>query len=417
VEDTHIRFNKNLILLLLGRVVSDIGSSIQMLIMPLYIIDEGGSAATVGLFSFLSLMPIILVYPFAGVIGDRLNRKRIMVISDFFSAAIVLILAYISYIDRMNIVLLLIIQVFISLLHGFFDPATKGMVPQLVEEEELNKTNSKIASLRILSGIVAPLIAVTLYTKYGVTLLFIINGMSFFVSGISEMFIKYQHVKKESLKGIKGILNDLSEGVIFIKENQIIRKLSVFFLAIFAFIQPVFAVILPLFFRTKLDYTDTEYGYIQVTLFIGALLGSILAGLLDKEKNLIKPLITGVISVVLAMCMFSGLLFPGVVSTLGNGSLTYIVLFSGAMFALYTSILFIYIPLQTIIQTVTPNEYMSRVFSIVGLISKGGMPFGAIVYGLILNKVEIYIAVVVAAVMILLISIKFLTSIRKIKVL
>ena len=158
MEDTHIRFNKNLILLLLGRVVSDIGSSIQMLIMPLYIIDEGGSAATVGLFSFLSLMPIILVYPFAGVIGDRLNRKRIMVISDFFSAAIVLILAYISYIDRMNIVLLLIIQVFISLLHGFFDPATKGMVPQLVEEEELNKTNSKIASLRILSGIVAPLI-------------------------------------------------------------------------------------------------------------------------------------------------------------------------------------------------------------------------------------------------------------------
>jgi len=46
------------------------------LILPLFIIDIGGSATTIGLSAFLSLMPIIIVYPFAGVMGDRLNRKH-----------------------------------------------------------------------------------------------------------------------------------------------------------------------------------------------------------------------------------------------------------------------------------------------------------------------------------------------------
>lgn len=413
MENQRKNLNTNLILLLLGRMVSDVGSSIQMLIMPLYIIDVGGTAATIGLFSFLSLMPILLAYPFAGVLGDRLNRKMIMVVADFSSAFIVLALAYISYIDKMNLIFLLSIQVFVSLLYGFFDPATKGMIPQLVPEDELNKTNSKVAALRIVSGIVAPLIAVSLYSKYGITLLFLINGISFFISGSSELFIKYQHISKDSIKGMKGILYDLKEGVTFIKDSRIIRKFSVFFLVVFAFIQPVFSVILPLFFRTRLNYSDTQYGYIQIVLFVGALFGSILVGRFGEEKHLKKLLVMGIGSVVTAMLIFSGILFPGIVSFFGNESLAYFILFSAVLFMIYTAIMFISIPVQTIIQKMTPNGYMSRVFSIVGLISKGGMPLGALVYGLILSRIEIHITAAIAAVMIAMISLKFLMSMKK----
>lgn len=404
----------NLILLLMGRMVSDVGSSIQMLIMPLYIIDIGGSAATIGLFSFLSLIPIILAYPFAGVLGDRLNRKKIMVIADFSSAVIVLILAYASYLDRINLSLLLITQVFVSLLYGFFDPATKGMIPRLVAEDELNKTNSRVATLRILSGLIAPLIAVALYTKYGITLLFLINGISFLISGCSEMFIKYKHVKKESIKGIEGVFHDMLEGVKFIRVSPLIRRLSFYFFIVFAFIQPVFSVILPLFFRMKLNYSDTQYGYIQIALFMGALLGSILVGAIGKDKELKRPLIMCIISMVITMFAFTGLLFPAVVSYFGNDSLFYFTLFSAAMFMLYNAITFISIPVQTIIQKVTPNDYMSRVFSIVGLVSKGGMPLGALVYGIVLNKIEIHITVILTTIMVMIVSIMFLMSMNKI---
>jgi len=77
--------NKNFMLLMLGRIVSDTGTGVQAVVMPLYIIDIGGSAATVGLFTFLALIPALVIYPFAGVFGDRLNRKSIMIGADLWS--------------------------------------------------------------------------------------------------------------------------------------------------------------------------------------------------------------------------------------------------------------------------------------------------------------------------------------------
>ena len=402
--------NKNLILLLFGRVVSDIGSSIQMLIMPLYIIDIGGSAATIGLFSFLSLIPILLMYPLAGVIGDRLNRKMIMVIADFVSAVFVLLLAYISSIGRINIPLLLVIQIIVSFMYGLFDPATKGMIPQIVPKEELNKTNSKVATLRILSGLIAPLIAVELYTMYGITVLFLINGISFLVSASSEMLIKYKHYKRDSMGGVKGILTDMVEGAKFIKHSSIIKKLSIYFLVIFAFIHPIFSIVLPLYFRKELNYLDTQYGYLQVILFSGALLGSILVGRFRKDTDLRKPMFIGIVSMVVTMIIFACIIMPSIVIYLGNNSLRYFILFSSVLFFLYTSIMFINIPVQTFIQKVTPNKYMSRVFSIVGIISKGGMPLGALVYGIVLDKIDIYVTVLIVAIIIMIISMGFIVS-------
>ena len=145
--------NTNFIFLMLGRMVSDTGTGIQAMIIPLYIIDTGGSAATVGLFSFLSLIPIILIYPFAGVAGDRLNRKSIMVGTDLANGLIILGLAFAAYSGRMGLALLFAVQVLTSILYGFFDPATKGMLPQVVPKEELTKANSTVASLRIFSSL------------------------------------------------------------------------------------------------------------------------------------------------------------------------------------------------------------------------------------------------------------------------
>ncbi|WP_304943737.1 MFS transporter [Vallitalea guaymasensis] len=409
------KLNKNLTLLLTGRVVSDIGSSIQMMIMPLYIIDIGGSAALVGLFSFIYLLPILLIYPFAGVMGDRLNRKKIMVIADFVSAGIVLILAFISGTGQMHIGILFAMQVIVGIMYGFFDPATKGMVPQLVKKEDLAKTNSKIATLRILAGLVAPLIGVTLYTNYGITLLFLINGISFMISGFSELLIDYKFNKKTVTNGFIGILKDLKAGAVFIRNNTMILQLSLYFLLVFMFIQPVFGVILPLVFRTKLAYSDTQYGYLQVILLAGALLGSILVGVIGKDKNLKKLLVSGIGIVVVVMFVFSGLTYQGVITILGNDSISYFILFAGILFLLYTSIMFISVPVQTLIQNVTPEDHMSRVFSIVGMISKGGMPLGALIYGVVLDLIEIHTALFIASIFVLVVSTVFIKAFSRIK--
>jgi MFS family permease len=285
--------NWNLFLLLFGRTVSDVGSSIQMLVMPLYILDIGGTAGTIGLFSFLSLIPILIVFPLGGVLGDRFNRKGIMVTADFLSGTSLLALTTISYMGKINIPILLIVQVMVGMFYGFFEPASKGMIPQLVDSKDLNKANSKVATLRVFSGLVAPLIAVVLYTQYGITLLFLINAISFVLSGVSEIFIKFTHFPPKNIEEKKWIVNDLYQGFKFIKSSVTIRKLSFFFFIIFTNIQPLFAVVLPVFYRTQLSYKDTQYGLIQMALFLGAMVGSILVGKLIDDKNLKGWLING----------------------------------------------------------------------------------------------------------------------------
>lgn len=400
-------------MLLAGRAVSDLGSTIQFLIMPLYILDIGGTAKTIGLYSFLYILPILLIFPFGGVIGDRLNRKKIMVLSDVMSGLIVLMLATLSFFGRLNIGLLLVFQVAVSMFYGFFDPATKGMIPQIVKRENLSKANSKVASIRIMAGMLAPLIAVTLYTQFGITLLFAVNGLSFLFSALSETFIAYQYDEKAGKIQMGSIVADLADGIRFIMRARTIFNFCLFFFVINAMISPLFSVVLPLFFRTVLSYTDTYYGYLQTMLFLGALVGSLLAGIVAKDHKLGSVLRRGILLISGSIFLYAVMLQPFTLAALGNDTMPYFVAFSLCLFLLYTSMMLVSIPLQTLIQRETPENYMSRVFSIISLITKGGAPLGALCYGLIVDQVAMHIWAMALAVAIGLISIGYARSIRK----
>ncbi len=186
--------------------------------------------------------------------------------------------------------------------------------------------------------------------------------------------IKYNFKKKSKGINISAVFHDMKEGAVFIKDNHMIYKLSLYFLLVFMFIQPIFGVILPLLFRTKLNYSDTQYGYLQMILLLGALIGSILVGILSKGKKLKGLMIFGIFTMIISVFAFTSLTFKNIIERLGSGSSLYFVLLASVLFLLYTSIMFINIPVQTMIQKVTPEGHMSRVFSIVGMISKGGMP-------------------------------------------
>lgn len=416
MENSEKKLNKNLLLLLLGRGVSDIGASIQMIVMPLFIIDMGGSAATVGFYSFLSLATV-LVYPFAGVLGDRWNRKTIMVGTDFASAGIVILLFLCSYFRWLNLSILLVAQILIATLNGLFDPATKGMVPQIVERPQLTKVNSGISALRTISVLLGSAIGSMLYASVGVTALFLLNGISFFLSACSEMFISYRHAERAGNEKNTGLLSDLMAGIRFILHNKIIGRLCVYFLITYAFIQPIFNVVIPVFFRGSLSYSDIQYGYLQMVIIMGALLGSIIVGaLFGKSVQLKKSLSIGCGLMVGILGLFTTLSTPFSMQLLGNDTAVFFVSLTTALCLLSAVLMLIHIPVQTYIQTATPNEYMSRVFSIVGMITKGGMPLGALIYGLILEKIEVHWAMLCTMLFVLAISIFFLKSLPAMKI-
>lgn len=362
----------NILLYLLGRMVSDTGASMQFMIMPLYIIESGGSAEMIGIFSFVFLLPLLIIYPFAGVIGDRFNRKKIMVVTDIMSAGIILGLVFLAYFDRMNLTLILVAQIIISVLNDLFEPATRGMLPQIAKQEELAQTNLKVASLKSLSYLLGPVIGTMLYSNFSIAMVFFVNGISFLLSGISEMMISYTHIKCEAQTGIKGIFADLSNGLKFVLRNEVIRRLCYFLLITYFLVQPIFGVVLPLFFKTYLKYSDMQYGYLQSIIIAGMFLGSVSLGAVSrKNQNVTKPLKAGAGLLGLIILMFSILTFPSILLKLGNGSILYFSLLAAILCLFSAAHMFVSVPLQTYIQRETPNEYMARAFSLVAMISRG----------------------------------------------
>lgn len=405
------KFNSNLILLLVGRIVSNMGTTILMVALPLFILDSGGSAATVGLLSFTAFLPAMLIYPFAGVLGDRCNRKTIMILTKFGSGFVILFMTAFAYLGFLNLPLLLSGLVIVSILNGLFDPATKSILPQLVDGDNLSRANAAVSSLRMLSSLAGPVVGAALYVSFGITILLAINGICFVISGFSDMLIRYTHKSPEKQANF---FDELADGFKFIFNHTEIRNLCFFMLIIFALIQPLFSVTLPVFFRTMLDYSDTQYGYLQMIIVAGAFIGSVMVGVLfGKGNREIKALTIGLLLLMVSMFGFSALLFPSSLSRLGTDSILYFLLLGGTLSLLSLAIMFINVPVQTIIQKQSPDKYMSRVFSVVALISKGGLPFGALVYGMILDNYETHWVILGSTMLMLLVSTIFLASLLR----
>jgi MFS-type transporter involved in bile tolerance (Atg22 family) len=162
------------------------------------------------------------------------------------------------------------------------------------------------------------------------------------------------------------------------------------------FVQPIIAVVLPLHYKTSLEYSDTQYGYLQVIIVLGMLFGSIMAAMVfEKEKTITRPVMIGSVLLMGCMLAFSILIFPVVLLRIGNNSILYFSLLAGVLFLFSVANITISIPVQTYIQVNTPDEYMSRTFSLISMISKGGMPIGALIYGLILDSFDVHRTVLV----------------------
>jgi MFS family permease len=203
--------DRNFWLYSMGRLVSFVGTGVQNVALPLFILDLTGSGTLMGTFMIASMVPRLILYPVAGVIGDRLNRKWIMVWTDLGRGALILFLALLAARGVLTIPILFLAQLLISVMNALFGPATMAMIPDIVEDEELTKANSTLGGIDGLSMIVGPAMGGIIYGLGGIQTAFLVNGASFVASGISEIFIKYTQLTTE-LGTIRQVMGDLKEG-------------------------------------------------------------------------------------------------------------------------------------------------------------------------------------------------------------
>jgi DHA3 family macrolide efflux protein-like MFS transporter len=240
--------SKNFWMYIGGRFISLIGSGIQTIALPLYILDITGSGTLMGIFSMLTLLPALIAAPFSGIIGDRKNRRNIMVTMDFGRGALISLLGILALTGCFNIYILFILQIFISIMDSLFNSSSSALMPDLISKNELIEANSTKGGLDAAATILGPALGGVIYGIWGIKMIFFVNGISFMISAIFSMFITYkgQVIKKGNEKvNIKVFLNENFEALKFIVSKKGLLQLFSFAMISNFLLAPMFDIIMP----------------------------------------------------------------------------------------------------------------------------------------------------------------------------
>ncbi|NJE25681.1 MFS transporter [Thermococcus sp. MV5] len=369
--------NKNFWLYAIGRFVSQIGWVIQDIAVPLYVLDKTGSGTMMGLFVIAELIPRLLVNPLAGVIGDRYNRKALMVWLDI--ARGVLLFGVIAF-NLLDLQSLLIVQVIMSMMGSFFSAGISGMFPDLVKKEQLAQANSILQSGGLIIRMVGPVVGGVIYALGGIKLAILINAVSFFGSGVFETFIEY-HWKTKKFSRIEEVWSDMREGFRFIRNSRSLIVLVSFAIILNTLLNPVFVVVLPYVSRVILGLSSVQFGSIQTAATVGALAGNIIiAGKLKEssENLLFKALFAQLI------CLF---LLSAATHPYFEEIAYLMLLGTFITFGFFNTL--VNVPLMTKLQKAVPNEVRARFFSAFETAIMATTPLGMAVIGPLLDIVDV----------------------------
>ena len=186
--------NKNIVFLVSSAAVSDIGDWISKIATMTLVLQIHTTAMSASMVSLVSLIPSLLFSPMAGKIADRYNKKLILIMSDMLRSILVLFIPFFP-----NCIFLILFLT--SLISTFANVSEDSIVPFLVGKNDLKRLNSIYSAFSSLVMILGPSFSGILLVIIDVKVCFIVNSISFFVSGLIRRGLYYQsYIPNEPLK-------------------------------------------------------------------------------------------------------------------------------------------------------------------------------------------------------------------------
>jgi len=297
--------NKNFTIVVIGQIISLFGNAIQRFCMSLYILDLTGSAAIFSRILAISTIPYILFAPIAGLLADTVNRKKIMVYLDFFSAGLMAIYSIILISGRDNIIIVGSVMFMLSTTYTLYSPSVTACIPQIVEKDKLATANGIIQQVGAIVNLVGPIVAGLLYSFIEIKTIVIINAISFFISAIIELFLEIPdlQLKKKIKKTILQSFKEMKKSFIYLKEKKkIILGIIVSYGLTNIFVVPILSVVSPYFIKIKLNMPSVIYGFVEAIFVLGMILGGLLITFrpkMFKMKDIHKTMYPMVVAIVI----------------------------------------------------------------------------------------------------------------------
>ena len=374
-------FSKDFTLVVIGQIISLFGNATIRFALPLYLLNLTGSSALYGTVTACAFIPAILLSPIGGIVADRVNKRNIMVILDFFTAAV--ILAFSLLMNEGNLILLLTVTLsFLYGIAGAYQPSVQASIPALTNQDNFMAANSIINTISSFASLMGPVLGGILYSAYGLKPVLWVCMVCFIMSAVMEIFIKIPFQKQTSGDGIlKTARTDFAESIRFIREEKpVIGKAVLVICGINLFLAAMIIVALPYLVTEVLNLDASQanrlYGFAEGALAAGGLAGGIGVGIFANRLAIYK---SGNLVIACAVCVF-----PISVSLIlfSSAIINYIVI-TVCCFAIMVCSTIFTVQMMSFIQKETPQNLIGKVIAVILTVSMCAQPLGNAFYGVL----------------------------------
>jgi MFS family permease len=363
--------HRNFRLYFTGQSISLVGTWITRIATSWLVYRLTGSAFLLGVVGFAGQIPTFLLAPFAGVIVERMDRRRLLLWTQVLAGIQSLLLAALTLANVITIHEILALSVFQGLINAFDMPGRQAFLVQMVssdgekpDKRDLSNAIALNSSIVNLARLIGPAIAGFIIAAVGEGWCFLIDGTSYIAVVASLLMMRVPRVASE--RPTASMLGQLKEGWSYVAGFRPIRTILLLF-ALISLMGMPFMVLMPIFAAQVLHGGPHTLGFLTGASGVGALVSAISLAFRKSVRGL-----TTMIQVS-AFCFGGGLILFGLSRSLALSLLVLLVAGFGMMQGLAAS--------NTVIQTLVPEDKRGRVMSYYTMAFVGMAPFGSLLAG------------------------------------
>lgn len=358
----------------IGACASTIGTFVQQFAQSWLVFDLTGNPFYLGLDLFLGQLPIMLFSLFGGVFADRMDRRKLLLTSQYIQMTCAFLLAILFMTHTVRIWHILTLSFVVGLGQSFGGPAYSALLPTLVDKEDLSNAIAMNSVQFNLARVLGPTIGGLAYTLLGPTWCFGLNGVSYIAVIISLFMIQVKFVPS---KPSVSVLTSMAEGIQFIRQREGMSALVAlaFCTTLFGFAITGF---LPVVVRNVFHKGPEAYTLLLAFSGSGAICGALSVAAMEKVKGQSRLTLMVLISL--------GLVTAGFAFSKQLPISCILIFLAGAAIMASASMML------SLAQRSSTDAMRGRVMSVYSLAFRAGMPLGSLALGKLIPFVGVSIA-------------------------
>ncbi|QEE15549.1 MFS transporter [Promethearchaeum syntrophicum] len=372
-----------------GQIISILGSEIVQFALIWWITIETESAFLLSLSMFLAFIPAIIIGPFAGVLVDKWDKKKLVVITDLLQALTTVMLILSFYLGFGSIWYIIGLNFLRAVFQSFHSPALMTIVSLMVPKEKLTRINGISQLFTALSQMLGPIFGALLMSVIPrIENILWVDVITFLFAIILLIKVKIPKIEPE----VKDLQSEQAFKAKFKEGFQIIRNVkgltTILFLAMLAnFLLMPINTQFSLFIYRDHSGTEMDMAFVSAGMQFAIVAGAIASSAKKEWKNKVNIFLLGI--------LFT---FIGIAIIALTPYQQFWVMFVGSLIGFF-GVPLLQTMLRTIIQVTIPPEAMGRVGSILRFMTSVAMPLGIILSGPIADLIGIQYLFLSAAIL------------------